>query len=62
MKLNELKTILRSARGSIQFAILYDSRTNKDIATGSIDYIVKNYGDKEAKRIEAFENQLLITI
>lgn len=62
MTLKQLKTILYSSRGSIQFAIIYDSKTNADIATGSIDYIVENYGDKEVKHIEASENQLLITI
>jgi hypothetical protein len=62
MKLNQLKTILRSCRGSVQFAILYDSQTNADIDNGSIDYIVEQYGEKEVKRIEAFENQLLITV
>lgn len=62
MKLNELKTILRSARGSIQFAILYDSKTNTDVANGSVEYIVENYGEKKVVRIEAFESQLLITV
>jgi hypothetical protein len=62
MKLKELKTILFSSRGSIQFAILYDCNANADIETGSIDYIVEKYSEKEVKHIEAFENQLLITI
>lgn len=62
MKLNELKGILKSNRGCTQFAILYDSRTNADIATGTIDNIVANYGEKEVVRIEAFENQLIITV
>lgn len=62
MKLKELKSVLYSNRGYIQHAILYDSKTNMDIATGTIDKIVKDYGEKEINRIEAFENQLLITI
>lgn len=62
MKLNELKSVLRSNRGSIQFAILYDSKKNVDIENGTIDYIVENYGEKEVQRIEAFESQLLITV
>ena len=41
MKLKELKSILRSNRGSVQFAIVYDSKTNTDIENGcSIDYAV----------------------
>ena len=63
MKLSELKNILYSNRGSVQFAIVYDSKTNTDIENGcSIDYAVKTHGDKEVKRIAAFENQLLIIV
>lgn len=63
MKLKELKSILYSSRGSVQFAIVYDSETNTDLVNGcSIDYAVQTFGDKEVKHIEAFENQLLITI
>ena len=63
MKLKELKSILYSSRGSVQFAIVYDSKTNTDIENGcSIDYAVEKHGDKEVKHIEAFENQLLITV
>jgi hypothetical protein len=62
MKLSELKAILYSTRGYTQFAILYDSRTNTDITNGTIDNIVEKYGDKVVVRIEAFENQLIITV
>ena len=63
MKLKELKSVLRSNRGSVQFAIVYDNKTNTDIESGcSIDYAVEKHGDKEVIRIEAFENQLLITV
>ena len=63
MKIKELKTVLHSTTGNIQFAILYDSGLNKDIEQGcSIDYIIHNYGDRELKRIEAFENQLILTV
>ena len=63
MTINDLKSILYSTTGSIQFAILWDSKTNNDLENGcSIDYVVKNYADYEIKHIEAFENQLLLTI
>lgn len=62
MKLNELKNILQSNRGCVQFAILYDSKKNADIDNGTIDYIVANHGEKEVIRIEASENQLIITV
>lgn len=63
MKLKELRTVLYSNRAGVQFAIVYDSKTNTDIESGcSIDYAVKKHGDKEVIHIEAFENQLLITV
>ena len=63
MKIKDLKSVLYSTTGSIQFAILYDSESNKDIVQGSsVDYIVHNYGDKELRHIQAFENQLILTI
>ena len=63
MKLKELKQILYSRRDNIQFAIVYDSKLNTDVENGcSIEYAIKHYCEKEIKHIEAFENQLVITI
>lgn len=63
MKLKDLKAVLYSNRGYTQCAIIYDSKTNTDIENGcTIDYAVQKHGDKEVIRIEAFENQLLITV
>ena len=61
--LNSLAPILKSRRGDIQFAIVYDSANNTDLENGcSIEYAVKNYGEREIKRIEALGNNLLITL
>ena len=63
MSIKDLQSVLYSNRGHVQFAILYDSETNADIEQGcSIDHIVEHHGDRELKRIEAFENQLLLTV
>lgn len=62
MKLKDLKAILYSSRGNVQLATLYDGDTDTDIESGTIDYIVANYGEKEVFHIEAFENQLIITV
>lgn len=63
MKLRDLKSVLYSDRGCIQFAIVYDHERHADIAAGcSVEYAVKEFGDKEVKQIGAFENQLLITV
>lgn len=62
MKLSKMKSVLRSGRGALQFAILYDLNTCSDIAEASIDYIVENYGERKVTKIEAFENKLIISV
>lgn len=53
MKLKELKSILRSNIGQIQMAIVYDRKKNKDVGKGSIEYVMKEYGEMEVKRISS---------
>lgn len=63
MKLKELKGVLRSTRGNVQVAIVYDSKKHADIESGcSIDYAVKTYGERELKRIEAYGDELVIIL
>ena len=63
MKLKDLASVLYSTRGSIQFSIVYDSNANADIEAGcSVEYAVEQYGERELKHIQAFENQLVLTI
>lgn len=61
MKLNELKSVLKSQTGNIQMAILWNWNTGKDMAEGSVDYIVSNYGDSNVVRISAYEDKLIIS-
>lgn len=61
--LKQLAPILRSSHGSVQFAILYQQAKRQDLENGcSIDYLINKYPNVKVKRIEAFENQLIITI
>lgn len=63
MKLKDLKSVLYSSIGSVQFTIVYDSKTNTVIENGcSIDFAVEKHGDKDVIHIGAFENKLLITV
>lgn len=63
MQIKDLKSILYSTTGNVQFAVVYDSKTFTDIIDGcSIDYAVKEYGDYELKRIQADGNKLVLTI
>ena len=59
MKLRDLTDILQSPRGHIQWCIVYDWGNNKDIDNNcSIEYAVKNYGDRDVRRIySCFENE-----
>ena len=54
MKLKELNSILCSNAGSIQMALIYDLDNNKDLARGTIEYAIKEYGDKEVVRILSY--------
>ena len=62
MKLKDLKSVLSSPRGRLQLAILYDGNSGEDIADGPVDHIVHYYGEMEVVRIEAFKNELVITV
>lgn len=63
LKLKNLAPVLRSNRGNIQQAIVWDETERKDLENGcSVEYAVSKYGDRTVKRIEAFENHLLITV
>lgn len=63
LKLKDLGPILYSRRGNIQHAIIWDETERRDLENGcSVEYAVKEYGARPVKRIEAFENQLLITV
>lgn len=63
MLLSQLKPILCSYHGSIQFAVLYEMVSNTTLVDGAtVDYIVENYPDVVVKRIQAYDDKLIITI
>ena len=63
MKLKELKSVLYSHMGNIQWAIVWDTKTAQDIANGcSVDYAVAHYGECELVQIQAYENSLVLNI
>ena len=54
MKLKDLKSILYSDTGAIQWAIVYDHNKNEDLEKHcSIEFAVAHYGEYEVKRISA---------
>ena len=63
MKLKDLENVLRSTRGVIQFAIIWDEKECKNLEDGcSVEYAVKEYGERTVKRISAYGNKLIITV
>ena len=67
MKLKDLKPILKSSIGRIQWTIVYDYTIHRDIEYGcSVEYAIKNYGDFGVEKIEScIENNqdyLLISV
>ena len=54
MKLKDLKSIIFSKTGDIQWCIVYDICNNVDLEYGcSVEYAYEHYGDREVKRISA---------
>lgn len=62
MKLKSLAKVLRSPRGAIQMGVLYNRTLNKDIATGSVEYLVQTYGPLEVEQVQADGDKIVITV
>ena len=62
MKIKDLKGIAYSSHGCVQMAVLYNYNTQKDLDSGSVDYIIKNYGELELTRIQAYNDQLILEV
>ena len=58
MKLKDLKDVLWSTTGQIQWCVVYDWEADKDIAPRcSVEYAIKHYGDITVRRImSAYED------
>lgn len=63
MQLKDLAPVLRSPRGRIQFAIVYDLGIHNDIEGGcSVEYAVKHYGEWRVDRITAEDDYLVLHV
>lgn len=63
MKIKDLKDLAYSSHGDLQMAVLYDYNSQRDIVSGcTIEHIVKNYGDLELTRIQAYQNDLILEV
>ena len=62
MKIKNLKGVLFSRGHDVQMGILFDRTNLHVVSDGSIDYIVKHYGDVEIEDIAAIDNKILLTI
>ena len=63
MKVADLKDVLKSERGSIQLAVVYDCSKSRDVENGcSVDYAVEAYGDRDLFRIEAEGDKIVLLV
>lgn len=62
MKIKELKGLCFSNHGLVQMAVLYNYNTQMDVATGSIEYIIRDYGEWELTRIQAHNSLLVLEV
>lgn len=55
MKIKDLKGIMKSSYGAMQWVIVYDIEKNEDIICGcSAEHAIENYGELEVKRLSSF--------
>ena len=62
MKLNDLKPILWTQIGEIQFAIIWDTMNHCFMDNVTVEGAIEKYGEHEVKQITAFEDALIINI
>lgn len=63
VKLKELKGILFSNRGNIQWAIVYDWTNNVDLTPEcSVEYAISKFGDRTVHQIFADDYKLIISV
>ena len=63
MKLKDLKEILKSPEGDVEFVVLYNKAQYKTLDEGSsVDYLIQKYGESDVVRIYASSDLLIIAI
>lgn len=63
MRLEELKSVLYSIIDEVQWVIVYSGTERKDIINAcSAEYAIKNYGEKELLRIQAYNDKIVLII
>ena len=60
--LKDLKSILYSSHGNIQFGVLYDPSIDSDIDSGTVEYLVETYPDVVVTRLQAYESELIFYV
>lgn len=63
MKIGDLKDIAYSNHGCVQFAVLYDYNSQKDVENGcTVDYLIREYSELELYRIQAVDDLLVLEV
>ena len=62
MKIGDLKSVAYSSHGDIQWAVVYDYNSQKDLMYGSVECAIKEYGECELTRLQAHRDLLVLEV
>ena len=62
MKIKDLKSVAYSSHGLIQWAVVYDYNSQKDVLKSNVEYVIEVYGECELTRLQADQNYLVFEV
>lgn len=62
MKIKDLKSVAYSSHGLIQWAVVYDYNSQKDVLEGNVEYVIEVYGECGLTRLQADQNYLVFEV
>lgn len=62
MKIEDLKGIAYSNHGFVQWAVVYDCNSQKDVLEGTVESAISEYGECELTRLQADQDYLVFEV
>ena len=62
MKIKDLKSVAYSSHRLVQWAIVYDHSTRKDVLKGTVESAISTYGECELIRLQADQDFLVMEV
>ena len=62
MKIRDLKPVAYSSHGDIQWAVVYDYNSQRNLIHGSVECVIKEYGECELTRLQAQQDLLVLEV